>query len=217
MNYIIYIPDELGPVQLLETGKPGMDPFSESYPKGIIVNPCDFIVYNWDYSEQTPDFHAIVKLFVFRESGEAYTADPETKTYAVEISKQTYGFAQKRLAEIRAHGDSDDEAEEDLLSDIVEAYYRDHEKYVVNPEDHIWMVGPSRISEVNEYWARVKMHNLLEPEYNEIRAQVAKMGLSEHEAKKRVDELYDKAVEESQRDHIIENPDGTYTFNIGNE
>lgn len=201
-DYIIFIPNSCAPVQLLEFGMPGSDPFNDDYPKGIKVNPGDFLVYNWDYSAYAPDFYAIQQLFVSREVGDKYLADPETKTYAIQISKETYEYAKKRLNFLKEKSDSaDSDAEFNLLSDIVEAYFRDHEKF--SAEHSPLRVGPSTVEDVPAYWTQVKLYRILKPKLDKINEEVKALNLGVLETDKlirvRVHKLIDEYIQQHSR------------------
>ncbi len=205
-NHIIFIPDNMVPVQLLYTNNTGSDPFHEDYPKGIKVNPGDFLTYNWDYCAYTPDFYAIQQLLIARETGEPYNADPDTKTYAIEISNDRYEFARKRLAAIKKLSqDPSTEAETSILSDIVEAYYRDHDKY--EDEHTPFRVGPSSVDDVPTYWAALRAKRTLQPQINEIKLEISALNLNEYEANK----LLEKRVHELVVKYLEQNPQYTGT------
>lgn len=212
-NYIIFIPDSMAPVQLLDTGLPGMDPFNDEYPKGIKVNPCDYMVYNWDYCAFSPDFYAIQQLIISRESGENYAADPTTKTYAVQISQETFEYAQERLNTIQSNSDNDvPEAELNLLTDIVEAYHRDHDKF--DAEYQPLRVGPSSVDKVPAYWASIKLRRILQPELKRIAEEVKALNLTEVEKARLITERVNKLTKDYIHEHSTLLGDGKIELRI---
>lgn len=212
-NYIIFVPNSMAPVQLLDTALNGMDPFHDDYPKGIKVNPCDYIVYNWDYGAFSPDFYAIQQLIISRELGESYVADPATKTYAVQISQETFEYAQERLRIIQSDSNKDvPEAELNLLTDIVEAYHRDHEKF-----DAVYQplrIGPSSVDKVPTYWACIRLRRILQPELKRIREEIDALQLNEIEKERIYTERLNKLTEDYIRKHSTFSEDGKLELRI---
>lgn len=105
----------------------------------ITESPYDLITFNKEYNAYIPDFYAIRGIAQSLETGEPFTLEPENKTYAIEISNDTYEYARKRwelLRKKRMEDNSfseDDETEFNLLADIVSSFRFNHK--ISSPED----------------------------------------------------------------------------------
>ena len=133
-------------------------------------------------------------------SHDEYIADPDTKTYAIQISKETFEYAKKRLDILKEKSDNaDSDAEFNLLSDIVEAYFRDHKKF--SAEHYPLRVGPSTVEEVPVYWTQVKLYRILKPKLDKINEEVKALNLGMLETDKLIRERVHKLIDEYLQQH----------------
>ena len=135
-NYAIFVPGNDCPASLFDLNTFERNP--EDY-NSRLFSPYDLITFNKEYNAYIPDFYAIRGIAQSLETGEPFTLEPETKTYAIEISNDTYEYARKRwelLRKKRVEDNSfseDDETEFNLLADIVSSFRFNHK--ISSPED----------------------------------------------------------------------------------
>lgn len=94
---------------------------------------------------------------------------------------------------------ADSDAEFNLLSDIVEAYFRDHEKF--SAEHSPLRVGPSTVEDVPAYWTQVKLYRILKPKLDKINEEVKALNLGVLETDKLIRVRVHKLIDEYLQQH----------------
>lgn len=129
-NYGIFVPGLDLPSSLFDLER--YEPYFLNAFNEKLFNPLDLVTFNQQYDAYAPDFYAIQQLAVSLGNDDSFVIQPETKSYSIEISSDTYAFAKERwnkLREIRQTTVGFSEAEEaefNLLTDIVTAYKYNH-------------------------------------------------------------------------------------------
>lgn len=135
-NYGIFIAANDSPATLFDLNTFERNP--DDYNKRLF-SPYDLTTFNKEYNAYIPDFYAIRCLAQSLENEEPFILEPETKTYAVEISSDTYEYALKRWEELRkkrmeeSFFSESEETEFNLLADIVSAFRYNHK--IASDED----------------------------------------------------------------------------------